>query len=497
MLRLTALLTLACAACGHGGATPVDGRANDAPLRTDATTADATPIDGPTTDAAIDPTCGVLAFATTPTRVPLPTGFAPQWFKQIDQVGNACYPGSNRPGYGFVDLDGDRRPELVVTSACADATVGTDHWQVNHGGPLASYALPPGYPAAAFPAIAAYAACGPGGQPVGYDLLDLVGDGHLDLVVTSDCGDAAVGATRWDVFAGGATGFAATPVAYALPIGVTSSSALNTCVVFDVFDLDGDGRLDLVVTADCHDATVGATRWVRYPGTATGFGAAVDFALPAPNDPGAWANASGIGALPGRLLAFDRPRRDVLLQNRDASGPHPTILRNVGTAFTAPGEPVAFPTAAYPAGSFDGYGNCALLPDGMYYDLVDVDGDGRQDLVIEQRCADATIGVSQWRVHRGIPGGFAATAQAMTLPAVVDLPWQLESVVLRHGGSAGVVDRFPALWGDCADPGAQRRIALLDVIGSPAPDLVVSASCGDPTVGTDHWMVFENVSACP
>src|ERR1700689_3948784 len=65
------------------------------------------------------------------------------------------------------------------------------------------------------------------------------------------------------------------------------------------------------------------------------------------------------------------------------------------------------------------------------------------------------------------------------------------SFALPTGYSAG---SFADLSGgnDCQAGADQPRFALVDLTGDGKPDIVVSQTCGDATVGVTHWLVYAN-----
>jgi hypothetical protein len=130
-----------------------------------------------------------------------------------------------------------------------------------------------------------------------YVTIDIDGDKWLDLVNTQGPAGSPIGSTSWKVFKGSASGFAATAIDFALPsIGAESGygqffalsdndlqvNASDTdTLAYKVFDLDGDGALDLVILQHDFDPTVGVSAWKIFKGSATGFAAtSTDFALP-------------------------------------------------------------------------------------------------------------------------------------------------------------------------------------------------------------------------
>ncbi|MCB9880141.1 MAG: hypothetical protein H6835_21310, partial [Planctomycetes bacterium] len=162
------------------------------------------------------------------------------------------------------------------------------------GAPSCAPGVPAAFSAAPSPLSLPAARCGVSFDALGkasgaleYMLSDLTGDGAPDLIVTQDDCDPDVGSTRWDAYPGSAAGLAAAPTSLSLPAArcgvkfdkpARSSGALE----YGLLDATGDGFPDLVVVQDDCDATVGATHWDVYAGSAAGFAAAPSaYALPA------------------------------------------------------------------------------------------------------------------------------------------------------------------------------------------------------------------------
>jgi hypothetical protein len=124
-------------------------------------------------------------------------------------AGSGNLPGGGYHSWGTLDLDGDRRPDLVRTLDVGDDAVGNARWLVypNAGagfGAEAAFALPDVGGDATHHAFANIA--GSGNLPAGgyhtWATLDLDGDGLLDLVRTLVVGDPTVGNARWLVYSG-------------------------------------------------------------------------------------------------------------------------------------------------------------------------------------------------------------------------------------------------------------------------------------------------------
>ena len=134
--------------------------------------------------------------------------------------------------------------------------------------------LPTGYGELAFEDLAA-ARC-ERDQPA-YALLDVTGDGWLDMLVYQVCGDLDVGTTHWLVHPGSASGFGAAQQ-FSLPTGYGMFAFENLAEprfdcgaskpAFALMELDGAPGIDLVVYTlrrfgDGHLALASSTRAAR------------------------------------------------------------------------------------------------------------------------------------------------------------------------------------------------------------------------------------------
>ncbi|HEY8091791.1 MAG TPA: VCBS repeat-containing protein, partial [Polyangiaceae bacterium] len=117
-----------------------------------------------------------------------------------------------------------------------------------------------------------------GGVTQEWASIDVTGDGKPDLVLTASCSDTTVGTTHWQVYSNTGSGFAASPASFALPKvdqslylvsgsnGGCAAGGASVSQEWASLDLLGDGKLDLVLTASCTDASIGTTAWSVYPG---------------------------------------------------------------------------------------------------------------------------------------------------------------------------------------------------------------------------------------
>jgi hypothetical protein len=180
------------------------------------------------------------------------------------------------PSYSVLDMNGDRKPDLVVTRDCSSTSnVGTSDWSVylNTGTAYpttaTSWTLPAYGPSAFIGGPSARAYCA-GGVP-GYATVDMTGDALPDLVVSDDCiSTTNVGTDHWLIYANGGTSFSGTSSSWTLPAygaNVFQDIRGTSCPNYTTADANGDGILDLIVTDDCRSNTnVGTSLWNAYLG---------------------------------------------------------------------------------------------------------------------------------------------------------------------------------------------------------------------------------------
>ncbi len=242
--------------------------------------------------------------------------------------------GSGPRGIAVQDLDGDGKPE-IVTANYNDSTVSV----LRNVGTAGSITTNSFAPAVTF-------ATGTGPQNVA--IADLDGDGKADLVTANNNGGTSQSlsllrnlSTAGNILFASEVDLPGLAASYGLAIG----------------DLDGDGKLDLVVSSFNVGQSVSVYRNVGTPGslTAGSFAAHVDFAA------GGWGNGVAIGDVDGD----GKPDIALVTQIPD----HFSLFKNVST-------PGSFTTSSLAARVDYASGS---NPNGVV--IGDLDGDGRPDVV--------------------------------------------------------------------------------------------------------------------
>ncbi len=358
--------------------------------------------------------------------------------------------------YALVDHDGDRQPDLVERFACGLEGLGDGFWRVYRGEASGFAATPVQWTlpertssGTSNPDLWIVAesngSCSEDLQLSRTAQLDVDGDGRPDLVEVEACGLDEIGETAWRVFRGTDDGFSTTPTSIALPertqwgiggeTGFFRLSQPIDCVAagggsaYELIDMTGDGVPDLVETFACLEQDLGVTEWHVHRGTGTGF------ATP----PIAW-------ALPEERSQFS-----------DDPPEYRFVRSGAGTT--------CFDDEFFSS-----------------YDLFDVNGDQRPDLVEYDLCTTRVLGIDEWRVYLNTGTGFEPTHTKWPLPT-------------RSGNveDAGF-QAYPRQAGRCTDRTDLSTYALVDLSGDGAPDLVETYVCGIDGVGAQAWRVF--LGAC-
>ncbi len=266
--------------------------------------------------------------------------------------------------YRLFDMNGDAIPDIVETYACAADGIGSTQWRVFYGTADGFETTPRSWSLPSrtrenvvsdWPALSSAGTCGANNKASRYSLVDLTSDGFADLVETDLCGEGKLGFAHWNVYPGSDEGFDDTPIEWLLPERTRTGKSpsrwpllvseavcgAESLSAYDLYDIEGDGDIDLVETDLCGSTSLGVESWSVYRNGGTQF---------SPTRV-AW-------RLPTRLGGFPT----VGFQSRDCD--------EIGLSTT--------------------------------FSLVDVNADGIDDYVKTYDC-DATVGLSRlfFFVHRG------------------------------------------------------------------------------------------------
>ncbi len=331
-----------------------------------------------------------------------------------------------------------------------------------------------------------------------WDTFDIDGDGKPDLVHTANPAtgnvwvNAGSGMAFWRVYKNTGAGFAAAPVAWALPAsgladGFFAASSAVKLKQWATFDIDGDGKPDLVQTASpTTDQIWPGNVWKVFKNLGTGFSAtATSWAVPAapllPLPDGY--NAKDSAAAPKAWSTFDidgDQRPDLVLTSTGGSvfmsGTQAQwrVHRNTGTGF-APAS-TAFNVPA--SGLAEGFTMPNSAVSLRQWATIDLDGDGLPDLVHTANTSTNSVFGSAaapfWRFYKNLGTSFAASFAQWPVPP------------------NGFADGFQSTEAQATT----RRWTTRDLTGDDRPDLVQTANPANGQVwGTDagvYWNVYRN-----
>ena len=224
-------------------------------------------------------------FAAQSTVWPLPAGNSTGAFEIYSDPPSAdcdSEDGTARPEYYTEDIDGDKKPDMVITTSCHDANVGNTHWLVhrNTGTGFSQvgdvWPLPPHYAEFAFrfPGLFIEGNCNSSGDLPSYLRWDMDGDKRPDIMISRSC-DEDVGVSKFLVYRNEGDGFAETAIDWALPAGYSyidvGAPGSNYCddgedtpPRFDIASVNSDNLQSLLITRVCGDEAVGTQHWLRY-----------------------------------------------------------------------------------------------------------------------------------------------------------------------------------------------------------------------------------------
>jgi hypothetical protein len=319
------------------------------------------------------------------------------------------------------DVDGDRRPDLVVMSSHASAVAGAALVDA-----ITVLRADPASPGSFRPPTTLHA----GLRLVDIALADLDGDDLPDIAYTG-IGDAGA---RLGLF----WSRAAAPGRFEAPVDRAQPGAGALVAA----DLDADGRRDLAVVGGADGDQVWLHR--RDPASARGLLAPVQIA------------ATAAGSLTD-LLATDLDRdgrADLVLGTRS------------GSLFGAAGELVTLRQDAQQPGRFETLQRLPLARHTWEGLAADVDGDGRPDLVASGAGWDGVLADDVIEVFPGLAGADARFgAPVRTVSKGTSSGWHLAAGDLDGDGRDELAMPFGAgvlLWR--ADPAAPGRLLRGDVL---------------------------------
>jgi len=258
------------------------------------------------------------------------------------------------------DLDGDGKPDLVIA---------------NNGGSQLSI-----YKNISTPGNIAFAArvdINTGTNPYGIAIGDMDGDGKADLVVTTE-GTSSALSVLLNTSSGGVMSFGA-PVNYA---------TLNGSFIVAIGDLDGDGKPDLAAVDGGQPNSVLVLRNTGSPGSLS-FGTAQNFAT---------------GSYPVCITLSDVDgdgKPDMVTSDR--FGNTVSVLRNTGSVGAI---------------AFDGNKDYAVGVGPIYVAVGDLDGDGRPDIVAANS-SDTAVTILQNLVGANVAPGIDSFVPASGVSGTV------------------------------------------------------------------------------
>ena len=374
--------------------------------------------------------------------------------------------------YDTLALTGGGHPDLVVYRDQCDPTVGQTHWDI-YGWGASGFAVSPSPFTVPAPRCQTRFESAAQDSAVSYATSDLTGDGNADLVVFKDSCDATVGQSHWDVYAWGATGFAAAPSAFFVPAPRCQTrfdqEAQDGAVSYATMDVTGDGHADLVVFKDSCDPTVGQTHWDVYAWGASGFAATpTPFTVPAPRCQTSFDGAAQDGSVSYATMDLTGDGHVDLVVFQDSCDPTVGHTHWDTYGWSASGFAPAPTAFAVPAPRCQTDFNEAAQDGAVSYSTIDVTGDGHPDLVVVQDSCDMTVGQTHWDVYPWSSSGFAPAPATFGLPA------------------PRCQTSFDAVAQDGSVSYAAMRLA-----DACSTNLVVFQDSCDTTVGATHWEVYE------
>ncbi|MCG3174580.1 MAG: hypothetical protein GMKNLPBB_02825 [Myxococcota bacterium] len=205
-------------------------------------------------------TGGPDGFAMVPARYSLPPVRCGGKWDRLANSGNL--------NYVLLNLNNDRRPDLVVTAENCSIEVGDTHWDVYNGGAAGftvtprRFTIPPARCSTKFNRIVNPSSV------LRHHLNTINCDLIPELVVVSDECDSEVGVSRWDIYEGSESGFQARPRPFRLPAGRCNKNFDNfggsSNLIWSALHLNGETHFEFVISRDVCEIDVGVRQWDVY-----------------------------------------------------------------------------------------------------------------------------------------------------------------------------------------------------------------------------------------
>jgi hypothetical protein len=347
---------------------------------------------------------------------------ATKWSVPQTGLSDGVYARSQATSYRYwttIDLNGDRKPDLVLTADTTksqqvwDAT-GSPYWKVflNTGsgfGPAMNWPVPrSGLDDGFFASNAT--------QAYRYwSLLDVNGDGKPDLLHTGDTTKGqqvwdAAGSPYWKVYLNTGSGFGPA-MNWMVPQNGTYEGIYATDLSgyrnWTLVDLDSDGKVDLIQTSDPTKGqqvwdSSGNPYWKVSRNTGTGFGAVANWMVPqSGQSSGFYSTSASVQYQYWQLIDITGDGKLDLVQTGDSTKPQQVwdatgtpywkVFRNNGSGFSQ-----ATNWLVPGSGISDGFFTPKYCSGSRCWSTLDLNGDQKPDLV---QTVDSNASTQVWDVN--------------------------------------------------------------------------------------------------